>query len=455
MRKGTFVKTIVIACCILANLAMAIDIPARHKKNIMSEVVENGSAYLRRQMAYASSLKHQSDGSWDEIGFEPANCVRDSAERKWKEYCHTKYFRFTGTEGIDAPRSGVKMELMDSLYGCPAGSYWEVFVFWGKPAFHEPDNIDCIKLLPNFKNIVNDYKKTDDAIEIASVLQSTFAALFFDLTFDYNRSTVANLWPETQFIALVDSSLLKSKIKEKEEFLMSDSMSSFWKIIHEQIPYQDSVEGCNEKCAKKMAALIVEANFHETEWFEFEEIPAYMEIIFRRIRTGMRAVLKKDLDGCPAGSSWEGFLVADIEHLNDIAGPRRKNLCREIRSPRNESCAPLTPHIYELNTCKSDIWDAELQFYRAQMLSDHRDSVNRYKEFYKDSVRKQEIADSIMAYEKYKTCISNGEDSAKCYRYSVPYISWSSFDVEKYDISTPLNVWKTLGLDRKERDKGK
>ena len=32
MRKGAFVKTIVIACCILANLAMAIDIPARHKK---------------------------------------------------------------------------------------------------------------------------------------------------------------------------------------------------------------------------------------------------------------------------------------------------------------------------------------------------------------------------------------------------------------------------------------
>ena len=57
-------------------------------------------------------------------------------------------------------------------------------------------------------------------------------------------------------------------------------------------------------------------------------------------------------------------------------------------------------------------------------------------------------------YEKYKTCISNGEHSAKCYRYSVPYISWSSFDVEKYDFSTPLNVWKTLGLNRKERDKG-
>ena len=158
--------------------------------------MKNGSAYLRRQMAYTNALKYDHDGTWAEIGFEHANCVRDSVERKWKEHCHTKYFRFSGTQGIDTPRRGVEMVLMDSLYGCPAGS------------------------------------------------------------------------------------------------------------------------------------------------------------------------------------SWEGFFVADIEHLNDIAGPRRKNLCREIRSPRNESCAPLTPHIHELNTCKSDIWNAELQAYRAQMLSDHRDSVN-------------------------------------------------------------------------------
>lgn len=123
-------------------------------------------------MAYTNALKYDHDGTWAEIGFEHANCVCDSVERKWKEHCHTKYFRFSGTQGIDAPRRGVEMELMDSLYGCPASS------------------------------------------------------------------------------------------------------------------------------------------------------------------------------------SWEGFLVADIEHLNDIAGPRRKNLCREIRSPKNESCTLLTPRIHELNTCK-------------------------------------------------------------------------------------------------------
>ena len=41
------------------------------------------------------------------------------------------------------------------------------------------------------------------------------------------------------------------------------------------------------------------------------------------------AELMDSLYGCPAGSSWEGFFVADIEHLNDIAGPRRKNLCQK------------------------------------------------------------------------------------------------------------------------------
>jgi hypothetical protein len=130
--------------------------------------------------------------------------------------------------------------------------------------FNEPDNIDCVRLLPSFKNIVNDYKKTDNAIEIASILQSTFAALFFDLTFDYGSSTVANLWPETRFMPPVDSSLFKSKIKESEESLVSDSTLSFLKTIHTS--NQDSAKECNEECAKKMTALIVEANFSFLQW---------------------------------------------------------------------------------------------------------------------------------------------------------------------------------------------
>lgn len=449
MRKMTFIKIIIIGCCILANFT--IDIPSLYRDCVMSEVLENGSAYLRRQMAYANSLSYHHDGTWHAIGFEPADCIRDSTEAKSEEICHTDYFKYMGTRGIDAPRNGVQMELRNSLHGCPAGASWEVFVLWGKPKFHEPQNIDCIKLLPHFKDVVNNYKKAEKPVEIASILQPTFSALFYDLKFDYGRFTIPNLWPETHFVAPVDSNLLISKQREIESLLLNDSILSILKNIPEQRTYQDSAEDCTEKCTTKVAALITEANFHETEWFKFEEIPAYMEILYRRIHTGMRATLKRDLGGCLAGSSWEGLLVADIENIEDIAGSQKNNLCHEIHVPENKSCIALTPHIQELNTCNSEIWDTELQTMRAQMLSNHRDSVKRYKFLYRDSVRKQEIADSIAAHAKCEICKNDGGDSASClFCDGLLYQSWSTINIDKYDFRTSLNFWATLGLEDEE-----
>lgn len=414
----------------------------------MNEVIENGSAYLRRQMAYASSLAYHHNGSWDEIGFEPAKCIRDTNKTNVKEFCHTKYFSYSGTRGIDFPRSGVEMKLLDSLRGCPAGSYWEAFVFKGEPKIHEPDNINCIKLLPNFKDIINNYSKAPNPVEIASILQPSFSALFYDLKFDFSDSTVANLWQGTYFSALTDSTLQASKINEIERILTSPRMSSILKNIHEQTSYQDSIEGCTEECAKKIAKLIGEANFHETEWFRIEEIPAYMEILFQRIHVGMRFTLKKKLNGCPAGSYWEGNLVADLGNTSAYAhkvgklhnGESKNNLCQEIRIPENEACSRLTPYIRTLNTCDTNFWDSLLQAYRAQMLSDHRDSVDHYKVFYKDSIRKQEIADSILFHTRNELCEKESKNKDSCFFINLKNIKWSSIDIEKYNFREPLNI---------------
>lgn len=341
----------------------------------MQEVSENGKAYLLRQMAYAGALRYKGDGSWKEIGFEPANCLRsEQLELKTDEHCHTANFDYFGTEGIDAPRSGVGMKLRKSLAGCPAGEHWEVFVLWGKPYAHEPENEKCKKLLPEFKKVLNEYKQVRKPVEIASPLQPIFAAMFNDFKWYYSDSTAPNLWVETAFSV-------------QQEF------------------------------AK--------------EWFSFEEIPAYMEFATQKIYTGIRATLKKNLDKCPAGVSWEGYMVSDS-----------LGTCQLIKFPKISNCSQLTPRIGKLTTCDTAALNNELNEIRTNLYTIHQDSVNRRITFYKDSVRQKEIADSLAI----EDCIVKGLKADSC-RWQHTYISGGSsfpWKIDDYNYTTPLNFKKIL-----------
>lgn len=415
MKRIPLLKFSLIALCIAANLA--IDIPRLYESYIMSEVAENGVAYLRRQMAYASAHRYHGDGSWKDIGFDPRNCIRDTAKGDTGELCKTAHFRYAGTRGIDAPRSGVAMSLLDSLHGCPAGAYWEAFVFRGSLEYIEPNDIDCIKLLPDFKERLKEFQITEDPIEIAAPLQAQFAALFDLSRFSFSDSTIPNLWPETMFHPPVDSSMLANKINEnpKEKYFFA-------------------------------------ANFHETEWFKYEEIPGYMEILFRRIHTGMRATLKKELGDCPAGTTWEGHIVADIENMDLIANVPHwgKNLCQIMKAPTNKACLALTPHIHDLNTCDTLQWKKDLDDYRTKLFTEHQDSIKRRISFYKDSIKNKEIADSIV-FAEHDKCEKENDSSANCpsilASIKIGGLSNFSENIEDYNYHTPLNVWEILQGD--------
>lgn len=382
MKRKTLLNISVIAVCVVANLAY--DIPHMYRDVIMSEVAKNSEMFLRREMAYSRTLSYHGVGSWKEIGFEPDGCIYDAEKT---ENCHTEQFRYFSLEGIDAPLKGLGIELLDSLQDCPAGAQWEAFVFRGLAMIREPENATCIRLLPNFRNVLEKYKTLDKPQEIASQLQPTFAALFHNMAHDFSDSTVPNLWINTEFS------------------IPSDSVGK--------------------------------------NWFNYEEIPAYMKIIESQIYTGIRATLQKNLGDCPAGTVWEGFTVANINDDGRIAVDKWKggNLCQLIKLPLNDDCIALTPHIQELQTCDTVQWKENLDLFRMQKLEAHRDSVKRRIVFYKDSVRQKEIADSLSIEE----CKKNGGKIDGCYSlFSIVPGGSSDGSIEEYDYSEPLNVWKVF-----------
>ena len=298
-------------------LLLASYVNAASKSKIMQEVLENGKAYLLRQMAYASSLRYKGDGSWKEIGFEPANCSRtEELELRTDEHCHSNYFNYFGTEGIDAPRSGVGMKLRNSLAGCPAGEHWEIFVLWGKASAHEPDNNECKKLLPNFNKVLDEYKQVQKPVEIASPLQPVFAAMFYDFRWYYSDSTVPNLWVETAF----------------------------------SVQHQSA-----------------------NEWFSFEEIPTYLEFSTQRIYTGIRATLKKNLGKCSAEVSWEGYMVSDGRGLCQLVKVPKVSDCSQL-TPRIENLTTC-----DTATLNNDLSEIRTKLYTNHQDSVNR-RINFYKD---------------------------------------------------------------------------
>ena len=366
----------------------------------MKEMYENGVSYLRRQLAFSHCFeRYGRNGHWDEIGFEPKGCMRDSSSSK-DERCQSKYFRYSMVTGIDFPLRGISMSLLDTLEGCPAGAYWETFVHLGRADVREPENEACKRLAPNFKNMLKEIQKFPKSEDAAAQIQPAFGALFKELRRYFSDETVPNFWVETFFRAPVDSALFDAKIAEVGE----DKKPS------------------------------VEANFHETEWFVYEEVPAYMEIQFRRIYTGMRVVSKRRLGKCPIGSIWEGYVVADIQDMNHIG----KNLCTIIKEPSDERCRSLTPRIHDLHTCNTKQWMAELDAYRAQMLVHHRDSVKRHIELHNASVEKEWEEGKKKRQDEMNECMKTGKTEEECFIF--PFISFKP-KIDEFYYTTPLNIW--------------